>query len=537
MHRSLDAVQNQLVRFAFSREGIGHAVETLVGYYLPHNVVHFLLVDQASRNEAHVIEEPSAFLVRQTYNLYFVYSHRVFGYIHGLAALSLRHFAPSQKVPDCNQRRIRLYRGLISAFQYHFYAGIVETQHSVFRQVRLYFHVCGVFVRYEGIGAEHIDALAEYVGQIVDVRIFLLRIGELYSYNYVGAQFTGQSDRIIVPHTAVHQHHTFRPDRRIEYGDGHRGAQREREFSAVPSLGLETHHIRGSAEERGRQVQEVHLVTVAHGDAVDQVHNVLARHVALRQAGHEIVLDQRLLILGADGQVLAGRTGKLIGVFLTLPVIVLFVVERYAYLMLTLIGHFIEGYVLAWLLVGNEIGPVRLRNQFLHIIGAIAQRVHSAYEAAHTGSQHHIDRDAQFLYAPYRPYVGNTLGAASAQDQGHHGTGASDGIHPGPDRDNLGRVDPVVYSIAVNFRLCPRFRGRRLCPRFCGKQKRQQDAGQITQTQLFHLSTYFFSACLPASIPQAANMSSPLDARIVVVMPWRFSLSQKASITAGDGQS
>lgn len=112
--------------------------------------------------------------------------------------------------------------------------------------------------------------------------------------------------------------------------------------------------------------------------------------------------------------------------------------------------------------------------------------------------------------------VCGAFGSAAAQHQTDRGTVllGMDPVHVGPHLRNgggiglgVGAVDGKAIGVCLG----------------CGRQPESQDGCGYE--------------CCPASIPQAASISSPLEALIVHTIPCLLSLSLNSSILAAGGQS
>ena len=86
--------------------------------------------------------------------------------------------------------------------------------------------------------AKHIYTLSHDVSDIVYLHVGPLFLSEVHTYDYICSHLTGKSCRIVVPHSSVHKHHSFGPDRRKDAGNRHGGTHRKVHLAAMPDLGL-----------------------------------------------------------------------------------------------------------------------------------------------------------------------------------------------------------------------------------------------------------------------------------------------------------
>ena len=119
--------------------------------------------------------------------------------------------------------------------------------------------------------------------------------------------------------------------------------------------------------------------------------------------------------------------------------------------------------------------------------------------------------------------MGGSLGASAAEHQGHGGPVLidMDGIHtlahPGDCNGITGGIKAVDGKAVGMF--------RSPCLLGLGPQgRRKQEGGYCCE-------------CAPASIPQAASMSSPLEALIVHTIPWLFNRFLNSSIRISGAHS
>ena len=193
----------------------------------------------------------------------------------------------AQRVADVGQFVRHLLGGLVAAAEHRVDGHGVETHHPVAGEVRLDAHVDAADVPLEGVLGEHVDAPPEDVGDVVDLLVAGLGVGQVHADDDVGAHLPGEVHREVVAHAAVHQHHATGADRGEVARDGHRGAHRRVEVAVVPDFRPAGDDVRRHAGERDRQAEEVRGIGIARREAGDQVLDVLAEDIAGRKAAHQ----------------------------------------------------------------------------------------------------------------------------------------------------------------------------------------------------------------------------------------------------------
>ena len=164
--------------------------------------------------------------------------------------------------------------------------------------------------------------------------------------------------------------------------------------------------------------------------------------------------------------------------------------------------------------IREETVPVLVLEKFSKLGGIVTHGIQTSQQTTYARAAHQVHRYAQLLQVHQRPDLGSTLRAASGEHQTHCGTlfPLTHLVHLST---YLGQEDAVkVRSGAVHRQtvgVClgthPRGTGDKNC---------------------------YDCECCPASIPQAASISSPLDERMVHIMPLLLSLSRNSSIFFSD---
>ena len=239
--------------------------------------------------------------------------------------------------------------------------------------------------------------------------------------------------------------------------------------------------------------------------------------IAHGQAGEQIVDVEAVGVSGGQGRGEPAHAGPglEVGVVRAQVQVLADVVEGHAdqiFLPVYLGG---VGYVSRLYPVRQGHSPVPGAEEDVYVVRIVAQGIKAAYQAAYAGAADHIYRHPYFFQVLQHAHLRRALGASSGQDERHRGTvlRPSDAVQMLPELLYVARVSGRIHAV------------RRQAVRILlrdGRRRKQQG--------------YREERC-PASIPQAARMSSPLEERIVHVIPLLLSLSRKASIACAEAHS
>ena len=169
--------------------------------------------------------------------------------------------------------------GLVSALDYGIDALRVETHHVVLVKVRLDSDVWDIDILLEGLPAEDVHHLPCQVGEVVDVLVCHVLVGEFDAYNYVGSHLLGDVRGEIVADATVHQDLVPGAYGGEDAGYGHRRAQGGVELAFMPQQGLARNHLGRDAEIRYGQGGEVDVVLVAYGEPAEDIADVVPEDI------------------------------------------------------------------------------------------------------------------------------------------------------------------------------------------------------------------------------------------------------------------
>ena len=277
-----------------------------------------------------------------------------------------------------------------------------------------------------------------------------------------------------------------------------------------------THHVTRHADEGNGQVAERNAVLVPHGHAGEQVVDVEPVRVAGRegtdQRGGSLLLLPVLRELARQGPALPAAVhrefhcdavyglpsrgdagdgegdGEQVG----------------GVGLLGGVGDELRGDA-----VGQHHAPVLAPEQAFQVICLVSHRIDAADQAADTRSAHEVDRHADLFDVLQRTHLGRAFRPAAGEHEAHRGAFLRRAhlVQPAADLPDRRGVAPRVDAV----------RGKAVGEVLRGHRKGgQQGEG--------------YCECCPASIPQAARMSSPLEERMVHRIWWLFRRSRKASI-------
>ena len=266
-----------------------------------HGILHFGTGDHVSGMDTQFGPDIIRFLPGDARHLDTVDPDRMDADIDGGTGCQPERIPPKQ--PPHGGKRLRILLGrLISPDNHRVDSLGIETHHPVTGQVRLDPDIDHLEIPLEGIFGEHVDSPPEDVGDIVDLLIARLGIGQVHADDDVRSHLPGQVRREIVAHPTVHQHHALGPDGGEKARDGHGGAQGRIEAAVMPHLRPAGHHIRSDAGERDRKAQEIRGIRKSGRQAGKQVLDILAENITGRKAAHEAFHDQVVGIAVPGGQ-------------------------------------------------------------------------------------------------------------------------------------------------------------------------------------------------------------------------------------------
>ena len=291
MPGSLGAIENEPVRLLLAEQAVSHRGETPGSFDSRHHIFHLLAVHGGTGFETYFALEETRLGIGQAFELDGIDVHRSLGDVRGLArAGGLGNVA--DYLLDLGNL-IGFHTGRHIAAVYHSIYGYGrEAHHIISFQVGLDEHVCALYVLVKRILAEHRNELHHDVAYIVDLGIGKVKVGQVNSYHQVGSHSAGDVNREIVPDAAVHENLSPGAYGLEKPRDAHSRAHRILEGTLCPVLGLHRHQVGGHAEERNRQLGEIHIVLITDGHAGNQIVDIESVNIAGRQRAGQAVLPE-----------------------------------------------------------------------------------------------------------------------------------------------------------------------------------------------------------------------------------------------------
>ena len=385
--------------------------------------------------------------------------------------------------------------GRITAAEYGVDGFGAEAHHVVAFEVRADAHVGLSYAFVICLAGKHVYHLGNDVPDIVYPDIGFVHLAEHNPYYDVRTHRAREVCWEVVAHSAVGQHHPLVAHGIEQAGDAHRGAHRHGNVASGPVLGLAGHEVRGDAEERYGKLGEGDGIAIAHREAGKGVLHVDTAHPPCRKTCPQATLGTviRARYIGIDA--------------MPAQPAVAYGDQQVELFPEHLVGIRNERRIDV---VAQHQFPVETAEKRIQEIRPVAQRIQAAHQAAHTGAEYHVHRYPLFFQTAQHSHVRGPLGSASAEHYRHRGAPAGR-THGGHTLPHLLEDEGVPCRVEAGGHQAVAFLG------VCAQGREEQD---YYEKNAFHCSACFAgSACLPASMPQAASMSSPREALMVQVIP------------------
>ena len=319
---------------------------------------------------------------------------------------------------------------IVTHLNHLLYILLTEIQRSMAGHIRVDEYIAKRLVRFEITRSENLCKLIYLYHQRAQfLRVLLLFYGQVHADDNVGAHLLGYVRRKIILNASINQHLGVVIDRSEYSWNGHARANGQGQDTTAMDIGRTIHDVRRHAGKWYRQIIEVDRVGIAHAEVIEKIQDVITANQSTRHNTGYQVLRHALILFQMVQFVVQEILGS----------------ERQGHRITVIVGLGPVRQFVSLDSISHIIWPIHRRDYLYHLLVTVAKRVHTPHDGTHTGTYHHINRNAHLAKVTNHTYVGNAFRATPGKYQCHFRT--PDGLGS---RSHRGRIGIGYYKKGQN---------------------------------------------------------------------------------------